>query len=460
MAFLKRDLSKLLASSFILLMTLSSCSKSDVGSSETTAASKATEVTAEITETIDENYVHGEEGYYSSVDEGYGTEVCDQKIDGRCGFFASRTCAEINYNKKSGGKLLMDMNTIMQICAGPDKEDGIVVGNESYLMSVTGDLSYGDGYDGYFLDQISIYRKYEGGDGDVRWSNGLTIDEVKEFIRENGAIMADVKYINASSEGMHYGYMTSVDFHPTDQLNHWVCIVGYDDNFPKEYFGQMPEHDGAWLVQNSFGKSFGNDGYYWISYDSTMIYHSFYSVTDKYSEVLTYSTGFPYARKSFGEDSTGACVFDHKGKLAGVGVYVRPNDIDDDSSASMVDAYNNAQFDVTIEVRDADMNEVICSKDAHFDFEGYYVVEFDEPIDVEKYSIVVTYHNGLPILFEGASFQKRPMVDYVTVGAPGQSFVLMDGEWVDVTDQRVIDAVGLEEGEPNDICVKAVYVEE
>lgn len=457
MILLKHNFIKLLASSVILMMALSACSKSDLAPTESTASETSEATTVETT--INENYVHGEDGYYSSVDEGYGTEVGDQKIDGRCGYFASRTCAEINYNKKTGGKLLMDMDTVMHNCAGPEKEDGIVVGKESYLMSVTGDISYGDNFDGFILDQVSIYRKYEGGNGDIMWSNGLTVDEVKEFIRENGAIMADVKYINSTSEGMHYGYMTSIDFHTTDQLNHWVCIVGYDDHFPKEYFGQQPENDGAWLVQNSFGTSFGNDGYYWISYESNMIYHSFYSVTDKYSEVLTYSTGFPYARKSFGEDSSGACVFDHKGTLAGVGVYVRPSEIDDDSDASEVEAYNNAQFDVTVEVRDAEMNEVLCSKDAHFDFEGYYVVEFDEPIEVEKYSIVVTYHNGLPILFEGSSFEKRPMVDYIANGAPGQSFVLMDGEWVDVTDRKVIDAVGYEDGEPNDICVKAVYVE-
>lgn len=454
----KRDQLRFLTCSVILIMSLSSCSKNEPVSSESTMAPLASETTVETT-SVDENYVHGEDGYYSSVDEGYGTQVGDQKIDGRCGFFASRTCAEINYNKKTGGKLLMDMDTIIDICAGTDKDEGIVVGTESYLMSVTGNLSYGDDYDGYFLDRISVFRKYEGGDGDIWWSNGLTIDEVKEFIREEGAIMADLKYGNPSSWGMHYGYMTSIDYSRTDDLNHWVCIVGYDDHFPKEYFGQIPEHDGAWLVQNSFGTSFGNDGYYWVSYDSTVIFHSFFSVSDKYSEVLSYGTGLVYAQKSFGEDSTGACVFDHKGKLAGVGVYVYPEFIDDDSDKGMVDAYNNAKFDVTVEVRDSDMNEVLCSKDAHFDYEGYYVVEFDESLEVEKYSIVVTYHNGIPIPFEGSSFEKRPMVDYIASGAPGQSFVLMDGEWVDVTDQKVIDAVGMDEGEPNDMCVKAVYVE-
>ena len=37
--------------------------------------------------------------------------------------------------------------------------------------------------------------------------------------------------------------------------NHAVCIVGWDDNYPRENFneGHLPEGDGAWIVKNSWG---------------------------------------------------------------------------------------------------------------------------------------------------------------------------------------------------------------
>ena len=50
-------------------------------------------------------------------------------------------------------------------------------------------------------------------------------------------------------------------------MNHGVCIVGWDDNYPKENFvaGHQPPADGAWLVKNSWGSAenseFYNNGY-------------------------------------------------------------------------------------------------------------------------------------------------------------------------------------------------------
>ena len=43
--------------------------------------------------------------------------------------------------------------------------------------------------------------------------------------------------------------------HKDDIPNHIVCIVGWDDNYPKENFNAdyMPPGDGAWLVKNSWG---------------------------------------------------------------------------------------------------------------------------------------------------------------------------------------------------------------
>ncbi|MCF0145220.1 MAG: hypothetical protein HUJ73_01395, partial [Eubacterium sp.] len=51
-------------------------------------------------------------------------------------------------------------------------------------------------------------------------------------------------------------------------VNHGVVIVGYDDNFPASDFleGNQPPADGAWIVRNSWGPLYGNDGYFYLSY--------------------------------------------------------------------------------------------------------------------------------------------------------------------------------------------------
>ena len=53
--------------------------------------------------------------------------------------------------------------------------------------------------------------------------------------------------------------------------NHAVAIVGWDDSFPKENFATQPTIDGAWLCKDAQGATFGQDGFYWVSYQSACV---------------------------------------------------------------------------------------------------------------------------------------------------------------------------------------------
>lgn len=48
--------------------------------------------------------------------------------------------------------------------------------------------------------------------------------------------------------------------------NHEVSIVGWDDSFASTDFATQPPGDGAWIVRNSWGTNWGDEGYYYLSY--------------------------------------------------------------------------------------------------------------------------------------------------------------------------------------------------
>jgi C1A family cysteine protease len=93
---------------------------------------------------------------------------------------------------------------------------------------------------------------------DIEWytvgNNLENIDVIKEALMTHGAIGTCVKAFNLDSEWTHY-------YDRSEPPNHAVTIIGWDDT----KVTQAPS-PGAWLVKNSWGSSWGLDGYFWLSY--------------------------------------------------------------------------------------------------------------------------------------------------------------------------------------------------
>lgn len=103
-----------------------------------------------------------------------------------------------------------------------------------------------------------------------------SINDVKNAIKRSGLVTmsynADTAKLQkvAYNGDIYYTYYTGgakKEINP----NHAVCIAGWDDNFPKACFkgidGSVPNDNGAWLVRNSWGNKYGDEGYFWVSYE-------------------------------------------------------------------------------------------------------------------------------------------------------------------------------------------------
>lgn len=95
--------------------------------------------------------------------------------------------------------------------------------------------------------------------GDEEW-DGI----VKWTLMSKGAVATDMCWDEDS-----YSWDSAAFYYDGDEeANHAVCIVGWDDSFPRTGFrpDRRPPQDGAWLIRNSWGQDFGDGGYFWISY--------------------------------------------------------------------------------------------------------------------------------------------------------------------------------------------------
>ncbi|MDO5435554.1 MAG: lectin like domain-containing protein [Clostridia bacterium] len=374
-----------------------------------------------------ENYLHGEEGYYNIADELPDFRMRSQDA-GDCWIYSACAGMETTFARRSGTYITLDPSSILNAVYAKQgtKEDGFLlklwasarnIGGWQWI--VTESLSNGFG-DHLVIDSTVIIDNKDR-------------DEIKRIIRERGGISADV-LDNDAKQGYFDGYYTMNDTKGT-WFDHAVTILGWDDHFPKDYFREPAEEDGAWICYNSNATL---TGYYYISYCTPINNLISQSMTDRYTAVGSYDAGNEQDRYiRTGDQTTTANVFSRAGTLAAVGTY---NDFDSQ--------------EITISVYDSTFTNILYTQEAVLDYHGYHTVELNTPVTVDGCAVAVTYSKGAPV--EGETIDYDPVV-YTTVSQSGQSYVLID-TWRDLTDESVKAELGID-FVPNNCCIKALYTE-
>ena len=337
---------------------------------------------------------------------------------------------------------------------GPVYESKLPYGDEEFFNNADNvqDMKYQSDYhleDAYMFDFNSDRSNAD----DV---NAL----VKQFVYNGNSIDVSFYYDNSYSYNYEYNCVNSK--RKPRFANHAVTIAGWDDNFPASNFTIQPEHDGAWLVKNSWGYDYGDDGYFWISYDdASLCQFAVYELGDKNNYSVNYhnDTFVPTQilsayDENLGEQSNSSYMAD---------IFTAEEDMQIDAFSTYFENANT-DYEVTVYTNLQDESDPVSSETYSAvtygteDITGYHTIELDESVPVkagEKFSVVVKLtceNNPYVIPVESSMFIVDSETGEITdIGAfstheqieqhtgKNESFFSVDGKtWSDAGDEGYI----------------------
>lgn len=141
----------------------------------------------------------------------------------------------------------------------------------SYLLSWKGPvLEETDSFDGQSTEGLEPCAHVQ----EIRFSQPKDYEVIKRFIYLYGGVESALymDFEDSVFESQYYNDETnSFCYTGTEISNHDIVIVGWDDDYPAENFVGEVTENGAFLCQNSWGESFGNQGTFFVSYEDVNI---------------------------------------------------------------------------------------------------------------------------------------------------------------------------------------------
>ncbi|MDR1017075.1 MAG: lectin like domain-containing protein [Coriobacteriales bacterium] len=266
------------------------------------------------------------------------------------------------------------------------------------------------------------------------------LDAIKAAL-QNG--VCDISYYSVNQSGMHspttnwnpakYAYY---DSKASDQEinNHTVSIVGWDDDFSATNFSSRPAGKGAFLIKNSWGSSWGDQGYFWLSY-----YDQSISDIWQYQLEAKDAEGTVQNLDSLGYLGAGFTMSGASDPDSEANVFTVPTDANYDLNAvSFYTTTANQQVQVKVYTdlsgTNPDSGSLAAIGSLNETYAGYYSYDLAKSVNLKagsRYSVVVTYPNAssaATLPFED------PTCGFTDISA-GQSFCgdAASGRWEDAT---------------------------
>jgi len=392
---------------------------------------------------------------YDSRDYGYITPVKDQNPYGTCWSFAAIAAMEASLIKSNVGYTkdnldLSELHNAYFFYTATSDEFGYAYGD--YNTPLGGNYLNRGGNSVFTMHHLASWRggaaesEYPYEDADVSYtsavSNALdTIvhmqdsrvtylsydrDGVKQLIMEYGAVAASYYsyyYYNGGE------YTTQYQDH-TSGTNHAITIVGWDDNFSREYFNpsNQPSSDGAWLIKNSWGSEWGDDGYFWLSYEDTSIQG------EAFAFIAEPADNYDHNYQHDGASGNGrASVYGAANIFKIDGAYNQTLD-----AVSMAIASNYTNYTVQIYKNPASSPDdgtplLETPITGTTTYSGYYTVEIDEYVVLEPGDViaVVFKFDSTTSVYVDYTYTNGDWIDFITAETINTSYYEVSSYWYD-----------------------------
>lgn len=399
------------------------------------------------------NFINIDDGHYlpdayDMRDYGRVSPVRDQGNQGTCWAFASLGALETITLPQEEMVYSVDHMSLNNGFSLDLSEGGEHTMSIAYMAAWRGpvleeDDPYGDGETDESLTAVKHLKE-------AIIINERDDNKIKSAIYKYGGVETSI-YLE-----MPYGESYSVYYNPDtasyyydgyEEPNHDLVIVGWNDNYPKENFALKPSSDGAYICKNSWGESFGDGGYFYISYEDvnicqkSIVYTSLDDADDYDNIYQTDELGWVGQMGYSDESAYFANVYEAKGKetLKAVSFYATGP---------------NTKFSVFVVTDYEEMNSLNRGRKevgkGETRYAGYYTVDLNQDIQLEpgqKYAIIMsitTPGSERPIAIECDAGERTANLDLTD----GEGYMSLYGEiWQNS-----------EEKEAN-ICLKAFTVD-